>query len=387
MSSSSKSLLRPLSKSVYYWSPPTPSSSPRSTRRPLDAAADSDDPHNLGVDRDDDPSLLICFGWMDAQLRHVEKYLVTYRKLFPTSPILLLQSSQRGFYSTRNRLETLDEFKPAIDTILDVELEQERKLQQQQHEQRQGSTNVDDVDQKKKKNKNKMLVHVFSNGGCMSLKWLNEELVNARRTQRRQGRENPSTGSEREPATEKTRLVEPGRVVATSAAAGEATTTARRRLGDEPGRVGLGLSQARAIVFDSCPGKSSLLVTMRAFSAPIRSRWLKLPTMGLLAVLHGFISIYNLIARKKPILDRLSAWLNDRDSLPVVPRLYLYSKVDELIPYRDVERHAVEARDRLGVAQVETERFEQTSHVGHVRGDPERYWRAIERVWRQSRHV
>jgi hypothetical protein len=33
---------------------------------------------------------------------------------------------------------------------------------------------------------------------------------------------------------------------------------------------------------------------MRAFSAPIRSRIFKLPTMGLLAILHGFISLYNL---------------------------------------------------------------------------------------------
>jgi len=64
----SKSLLRPLSKSVYYLpapSVPTLSSSSKPVK---------------------DPSLLIVFGWMDAQLRHIEKYLTSYRSLVRSSP-------------------------------------------------------------------------------------------------------------------------------------------------------------------------------------------------------------------------------------------------------------------------------------------------------------
>ncbi|GAA6019974.1 hypothetical protein JCM11491_006727 [Sporobolomyces phaffii] len=323
---SSKSLLRPLSRAVYYL-PSTPVAATEQRRGTLrDAHAD-------------DPSLIIAFGWMDAQLKHVEKYLASYHSLFPTSPILLLQSSQKGFYSTANMHHTKREFRPAVDIIRQTQLGTRRS----------GSDSGG------------ILVHVFSNGGCMSLKWLNQELA------REDHDETPADSDVEPAASEKTRLL--------------ASSSSSSSPPSPP------LAGTRAIVFDSCPGRSSLLVTMRAFSAPIRSKWLKLPAMGLLALLHGFISLYNLVSRKRPILDRLYSYLNDPSTLPTVPRLYLYSKVDELIPYRDVERHAAAAAARSVPVPVRTERFDATSHVGHVRGDPERYWRAIEETWRDSRGI
>ncbi|GAA5904719.1 uncharacterized protein JCM6883_003884 [Sporobolomyces salmoneus] len=325
--SSSKSLLRPLSKSVYYLSAPSAPSSSLSTS-PSSSGSSSPPPPPR-----DDPSLVIAFGWMDAQLKHVEKYLTTYRKLFPNSPILLLQSSQKGFYSTQNMIETKKAFAPAIEII---------RQNQQRH-----------LDEQEKKSG--MLVHVFSNGGCMSLKWLNQELGGGG------GGGSKTTISQNE---EKTPLL--------------SSSTSTTSTAPAP------LEGTRAVIFDSCPGKSSLLVTMRAFSAPIRSKYLRIPAMGFLAILHGLISLYNLILRKPPILNRLYSYLNLPTSLPRVPRLYLYSKLDELIPYKDVEAHADEAETKLGV-KVRKERFEKTSHVGHVRGDPERYWSAIEEVWRESR--
>lgn len=63
---------------------------------------------------------------------------------------------------------------------------------------------------------------------------------------------------------------------------------------------------------------------------------------------------------------------------------YLYSPVDELIPPEDVERHAAEARSRSAVRDVRLERFEKSPHVAHARTDPERYWRAIRRIWEES---
>jgi len=88
------------------------------------------------------------------------------------------------------------------------------------------------------------------------------------------------------------------------------------------------------------------------------------------------------VLRKPPILNRLYSYLNESTTLPPVPRLYLYSTKDELIPYKDVEEHGLEAREK-GV-EVRMERFEKSSHVGHARVEGERYWNAIEEVWGRS---
>lgn len=119
-----------------------------------------------------------------------------------------------------------------------------------------------------------VLVHVFSNGGCMSLKWLNQELEK-------------SSGYDAKEETEKTPLLS------------KSQETTNPSL-DPPTTTSMAPLPAQAIIFDSCPGRSSLLVTMRAFSAPIRSKFLKIPAMGLLAVLHGLIALYNMCVSLKP---------------------------------------------------------------------------------------
>ncbi|GAA6058848.1 hypothetical protein JCM10212_002792 [Sporobolomyces blumeae] len=336
MAPSPRSLLRPLSKSVYYAEALSerahrPSSSaPPSTstaRAPADSSATLVD-RIPGDGPVDEPDLIVCFGWMDAQLKHMEKYIASYQNLFPTSPILLLQSSQSAFYSSSTSAQARQAFTPAVDLIRKAAANQAAPFAVGRQ--------------------SKILVHVFSNGGCMTLKWLNEELVRARR---------PDDGI-------------------SSSSATPSTTTASLKPNSPFGLP------ARAIVFDSCPGKSSLLVTMRAFSAPIRNKWIKVPTMGFLAILHGVLSLWNLIVRKKPLLNRLYDWLNSPSALPPVPRLYFYSLIDLLIPYKDVEAHARTARER-GI-DVRTEKFDKTPHVTHARSEPERYWGKVAELWRES---
>jgi hypothetical protein len=102
---------------------------------------------------------------------------------------------------------------------------------------------------------------------------------------------------------------------------------------------------------------------------------------------------------------------------PGLPRVYIYSDGDKLIPAADVESHAEEAkkkririierekmeesgakeRNANGNANVNgtnngngndddtgiwLENFGQTRHVGHMLGDPDRYWGVVERMWR-----
>lgn len=60
-----------------------------------------------------------------------------------------------------------------------------------------------------------------------------------------------------------------------------------------------------------------------------------------------------------------------------VPRLYLYSKSDEVVGWQDVRDHAEEAR-KAGYEAVREEVFETAPHVGLPREDFGRYWGIVE---------
>ncbi|KAI5918231.1 DUF829-domain-containing protein [Camillea tinctor] len=76
------------------------------------------------------------------------------------------------------------------------------------------------------------------------------------------------------------------------------------------------------------------------------------------------------------------AFLDHAMATPRAPRLYMYSKEDDLIGWRDLEDQAAVAKGK-GYTTV-MERFDGSPHVGHMRMFPERYWGAIARCWRQS---
>lgn len=61
-------------------------------------------------------------------------------------------------------------------------------------------------------------------------------------------------------------------------------------------------------------------------------------------------------------------------------RLYLYSKEDEIIWFEDLEENVAGVK-RLGYRSVETEVFEGSPHVGHMRLHPEQYWSRIKECW------
>lgn len=58
-------------------------------------------------------------------------------------------------------------------------------------------------------------------------------------------------------------------------------------------------------------------------------------------------------------------------------RLYVYSRADVMIPWRDVQAHAAKARYPGGCAVVEEVMFERTPHCGHGIEEPEKYWASI----------
>lgn len=64
-------------------------------------------------------------------------------------------------------------------------------------------------------------------------------------------------------------------------------------------------------------------------------------------------------------------------------RVYMYSEIDDMVPWHDIEDHAAEAR-RIGF-NVELEKFERSEHVAHARvGNGGRYWQIVEQLWNDS---
>lgn len=75
--------------------------------------------------------------------------------------------------------------------------------------------------------------------------------------------------------------------------------------------------------------------------------------------------------------------MNDKSMASVeVPRLYLYSKEDEIIWWEDLEETV--AQVKMEGFLVDLERFEGSPHVGHMRMHPEQYWNKISGSWKET---
>lgn len=139
----------------------------------------------------------------------------------------------------------------------------------------------------------------------------------------------------------------------------------------------------KLVVFDSCPGDASF---SKAYSAAVLSLpqkpWPLL--MGGKLILYPFVggitALQNLglLASVKQLREEL----NSEDVFgSVAKRLYLVSKKDVMVDWRDAVGHAEEARSKDYAVDVIA--FEDGEHCGLVIDDMqrERYWQAIQDCW------
>ncbi|TFY83486.1 hypothetical protein EWM64_g525 [Hericium alpestre] len=141
-----------------------------------------------------------------------------------------------------------------------------------------------------------------------------------------------------------------------------------------------------ALILDSAPGDSSIGSAVAAFTITIRSPFIRYPAMFIAWLIFASLFLFHALLGRKRQMEEVTRALQRTHLLPWIgeatPRLYIYSKRDALIPYTTVAQHAAEAR-ALGYA-VDTEVFDKTMHVAHMRSDPDRYWAAVQRVWRTA---
>ncbi|KAH8691134.1 hypothetical protein BGW36DRAFT_419707 [Talaromyces proteolyticus] len=144
--------------------------------------------------------------------------------------------------------------------------------------------------------------------------------------------------------------------------------------------------QVSSMLVDSAPGIPTPSKTIRslAYALP-QTLVVKQIGWGLLSVFvwAGWVLRKLILKKDDPFAFTRRITL---DSDFIVPREgskkgvrsgYLYSDADDLIPCQDVEEHAAAAAEKG--REVELVKFKGTPHVGHMRGDPERYWTVVER--------
>ncbi|KAL5333477.1 hypothetical protein BJX70DRAFT_61241 [Aspergillus crustosus] len=139
-------------------------------------------------------------------------------------------------------------------------------------------------------------------------------------------------------------------------------------------------------VIDSAPGTATLSGATKAFSYILPKQWILrlFSKIILYAYLTSVFTLGKVVSKVFGIRDAFSIareMINDgrlmRASKKVthLRRCYIYSDVDELVDWKDVESHASDAESKGFV--VRREKFLGSEHVAHMKADPERYWSTV----------
>lgn len=146
-----------------------------------------------------------------------------------------------------------------------------------------------------------------------------------------------------------------------------------------------GLLPMRCQIMDSSPTKGPWMKSHAAISAGLpRSDFWKWFGGLLVHLLLLSTFLVNVLRRRENKMVVLCREMNDDQVFDKqVPRVYLYSRVDQMVGSEEVEEHAAIAR-RKGW-DVTMVRFEQSGHCGHVREDEKKYWGAILEAWKTGK--
>lgn len=258
------------------------------------------------------PRLIVLASWMDAREPHIAKYTTRLQALYPDASMVLIRSFGYHF-TTRVRLHP-KEIEPAVPVIRSIMAEVGGGK-----EGGGGGEREEEPD---------MLIHLFSNGGSTTLRYLYGLYAQSAR---------------------------PG----------------------EPARL-----PNHVTIFDSAPGQWQWGRSVTAFTIPLaRSSWVvRLVTGSLIHLLCAFYWVMHVPWGRPGHIGR--SWLvhNDRAvNKSECRRAYIYSEEDKLVDYRDVEEHAAAAAESGYVSRLE--KFRNSPHVAHVRVDEQRYWGIVRSTW------
>ncbi|RUS17687.1 hypothetical protein BC937DRAFT_89613 [Endogone sp. FLAS-F59071] len=153
----------------------------------------------------------------------------------------------------------------------------------------------------------------------------------------------------------------------------------------------LALRTPRVIIFDSSPGFGSILALSRVYTVGLKSPLYRALIWTLLLIGYAFLFVpYQLclrLTRRTVFKDAVMDVMKD-PNINSVPRLFLYSIKDQAVPFKAIEVFVKQAERLSGKAEdgkqeravIRTVRFEETGHVQHWIDErsKEKYWRAID---------
>ncbi|KAK3112141.1 hypothetical protein LTR53_011884 [Teratosphaeriaceae sp. CCFEE 6253] len=132
------------------------------------------------------------------------------------------------------------------------------------------------------------------------------------------------------------------------------------------------------MALDSCPGPPGLRLAASAVveSMPKNQRWWAVVFVWTVVVP---LFVLPMLFGSPNFVEWLRSNLNDNTLFSRdVPRVYLYSRVDRMVPWTAVQEHCASAHN-AGYAGTLV-RFRASPHVAHVNEDKERYWIAVDAV-------
>ncbi|OAQ97800.1 hypothetical protein LLEC1_02556 [Akanthomyces lecanii] len=143
-------------------------------------------------------------------------------------------------------------------------------------------------------------------------------------------------------------------------------------------------------IMDSTPGGTNLTwVNLKRWSRAMAlgtAKWFPWPFVATQSVWALFLLLNTLYlwVRRQQHAGAWSRIASNQEAFATkhARRLYMYSKDDDLIGYKDIEEHASDS-EKLGYA-VDTKEFAGSGHVGHMRLHSEDYWAAIQQSWARA---
>lgn len=142
------------------------------------------------------------------------------------------------------------------------------------------------------------------------------------------------------------------------------------------------------LVCDSCPGNTEFFRNVAPWSRAMAlgtARFFPWPfvvTQALAVLFLAGIHGLGWVTGNQSAAEFSVNAVNDPEYCVQVARLYLYSSADDIISHTDIEEHAADAKSRG--YDVECVTFDDTPHVGHMKGHPEKYWSAIQGRWKEA---
>ncbi|KAI1262328.1 hypothetical protein F5Y18DRAFT_398023 [Xylariaceae sp. FL1019] len=250
------------------------------------------------------PKLILFAAWMDAQDVHINKYITHYQTIYPSATILLVKFSVKEAVFAPVAVQKV---RPALLYLWSV------------------MTAAGGLSAAPERPE--ILVHVFSNGGCTSMRHI---------------------------------------------------YVGFKKMFGRPFPL-------HTMIFDSCPGQHKLATSYNALIDGFPKGIFRIITVPFVIFLILALSLWytslNCLAGEDFLAKNLRV-LNDRKLVDQTNRCYIYGKADIMVDWRHIESHANAAISKGFL--VRQERFDESPHVAHMRADRERYWQIVNDTWEKA---